>query len=581
MRSHPGSRPVAPAQNTQEACEAAGRVWEAGQCRGNAARKRACEAAGGIYYAGPDQCTVEIGAGADPLGAGGTYSGSGASTASIGTLQTESGNGQIILTWPACATSRAPNSGCKYRIREDGGDSWSEWAELTQEVGGRSRLAGLKNCQKYALEVRSNRDGSTTSASAVAGLPGIPDPPSTAAGDGQIALHGQPPEDGSSPLKAIFVRETASNSAQPAQVDRFGWQATATGLANGETYRFRSQSINACGAGGVSLSSLASPSVALPVAPAGLVAEPGYRGTYSLVTLRWDQDLDGTVSISADGTVSFDGGTLPGVTGHEYRFKKYSESRWLPKWTPVPESPSARSLEFLGLIFGDRYVFEVRANGADGPGAVSSTTIVPAIPPTPDERPWGFTADWTHANQAELRWGSRPLALTTFYQYRVSGDSGETWTEWTEPSGHCEGVCGATVPVTVEGADRLQFQLRRRGRQAASDAWTGTHPDAPRAPVLGEPEELETGGLSLAWSAADTGNPATAWEFRSVFLDAPSGSTWTDWTAMQPMANGDSGYEFSPLTLADDAPSGLHAIQVRGTNAHGVGSKSNLVTVSH
>ena len=502
-------------------------------------------------------------------------------TQEISGLQTESGNGQISVTWTPCAASSTSNSGCEYRISDDGGDSWSEWARLMQEGGGRSTLAGLRNCQEYALEVRSTPDGSTMAASAVPGLPGTMEPPSTEAGDGQVGLHGQPVEGGGSPIEAIFVRDEATKSAQPAQFDEFGWQSTATGLANGDSYRFGVQAINGCGSGGASLSALASPSAALPLAPAGLESEPGFRSGRSLVTLRWNQDLDGTVSISSDGAVSSSDETLPGVTGHEYRVRKYSASRWETRWTAVPGSPSARSLELLGLIFGDRYVFEVRAKGADGAGAVSSTTRVPAIPPTGGQGPWGFTAEWAHASQAELTWGSPPLALTTSYQYRVSGDSGETWSEWTQPSGYCEGVCWATVPVTVEGADRLQFQLRRHGGRAISEAWTGTHPDAPHAPVLAQPEELEAGGMSLGWSAADTGNSATAWEYRSVFLDALGGSAWTGWTAMQPTATGDSAYEFAPVTLADDAPSGRHAIQVRGTNAHGVGSNSNLVTVSH
>lgn len=494
-------------------------------------------------------------------------------------IEAEPGNRQITLRW---AAPKLPVQGFDHRMSTDGGKTWTGWQTATSLAAALLRtrvVTGLANGMEYTFEVRARdagRFGPASSVRAIAGLPGTPEPPSTALGDGRVDLHGWLAEAHGSPMQAYLVHSSTVGTTLLADFDDQRWEAMSSALSNGDRYQFRVQALNDVGAGRHSLAVEATPSDALPPAPKGLEAVTGARGGWSLVTLSWNQDPDGAVAFPADGFAGLPtGAAVPGVTGYEYRRRRMDFQRWWPNWTAVPGGATVGILEIPGLWFGTRYVFEVRATGADGPGAVSATTAIPAIQGNEDNGPWGFVAEWTHSNQVELVWGSPPLLLLGTYEYRRSGDYGTTWGMWTEAVAHCEGICFTMVPLGGARAHRFLFQLRKRGETAISEAWTGPHPEAPGAPVHAEATTSGSGRVTLRWNSSGSGSPATAWEYRSVFLDAPDGSAWTDWTAIQPTAMGDNGYEFAPV-LAVAPQIGRYAIQVRGTNAHGAGAGSNI-----
>ena len=606
---------LASAQTAQENCENRGKIWVNGQCTGSQAQRELCEDAGGTYTPvepsrpqkdwcslpatnpptdtnDPGDTNTDSNPGSSPSArAASVGSGQSNSSASVGKsrdIETESGNRTVLLIWNSSALRSALAQGFQYRMQPSVAENWTEWHSISDERTRRFLVNGLDNGVSHAFEVRSGPHGRTYSISAIPGLPGTPEPPSTASGDASVALHGPSVAGNGSPVETYLYRVGGDGTAEPASTDEWGWQATVSGLTNGNPYGFAAQALNEHGAGHLSAASIAVPSAALPTAPVGLEAQFGTRNWRSLVTLRWNQDLDGTVGITSGGTVFSTGPTVPGVTEYQYRARRFGSSVWVSSrntlpggWISVPGGASASSVEILGLLFGNRYEFQVRPIGSDGAGAIATTTGLVHIPSRQYDGPWGFGAEWTHANQAELTWASPPLLLVGRYEYRSSSDYGATWTEWTSAVAECEGVCHTVVSLVAEDVHRYLFQLRQVGLRGIAEAWTGTHPDAPQAPTLADATGSGQGGFSLRWSGAEAGNAATAWEYRRVYLDDGRGSAWTKWTTMQPTSTGDSAFEFTLEPLGADTAPGEYAIQVRGTNAHGAGANSNVVTIAH
>ena len=503
-------------------------------------------------------------------------------------IKTQSGNRSVRLIWGSDSLRRTLAQGFEYRIQTGPDQDWSEWQLNSTKHTSSATVDGLENCNLHSFQVRSGSRGSTYSASAMPGLPTTPEYPSTASGDGSLTLHGTSVAGNGSPVSAYLYRQGPDGTARLASSDGQTWQATVSGLANEATYLFSAQALNECGAGLRSPASAAAPSAALPVAPNALEAKSGARNGRSLTTLSWNQDPDGTVGISSDGSVFSTGPALPGVTGYQYRIRKFGSASWLWRnrtapdgWLPVAGGATATSVDIVGLIFGDRYEFQVRATGSDSQGAISTTTAVIRLPPRSATGPLGFDAEWTHANQAALTWASPPLLQVGQHQYRASHDYGVTWTDWENLVAQCEGICQAMVSLSAQDAHRYLFQLRRVRFSGISEAWTGTHPDAPHAPSLAEATKSDEGTFTLHWTAAEAGNSATAWEYRRVYLDGAKGSAWTEWMALQPTSTGDSTFEYLLAPFGTDTARGQHAIQVRGTNAHGAGADSNVVTVTH
>ena len=335
------------------------------------------------------------------------------------------------------------------------------------------------------------------------------------------------------------------------------------GLENAKTYSacasiylLSIQAVNRFGASAYSTAVQATPTTATPVAPVNLRAAPGAGE----IALSWSDAVDDSIS------------------GYEYRYTTYagtsSESRGLSAWQAL--EPTTQHV-VQGMRFGVRYTFEVRALQGDQRGAVSRATAIPALADPVSRAPTGFVATWTATAEGQLRWDADPVAAT--YEYRHSGDDGATWTDWQDAVATCDAAsCSATV--TLNGTpEAYEFELRRRSKlnPDVARARTGTHPSAPKAPLLLAATPAGPAPVNqwqLTWTASTAGELVTGWQYRSVYLENPSGSLWTAWTDMQP-ATDEGGMSFTVM-LGTEESKGQRMFQVRGTNSSGVGEPSNV-----
>ena len=315
---------------TPEECINRGKLWVNGRCTGSAAQKDICERAGGTYNPmSPSSpfsayCTMPDGYSPDVNYNVPDYGTSPETTASTGAsrssaraaarpnlIKTRSGDRSVQLIWGSDSLRRTLAQGFEYRMQAGSDEDWSEWQLNSTKHTSSATVDGLQNCNLHSFQIRSGPRGRIYVASAIPGLPATPDHPSTASGDGSVTLHGISVAGNGSPVSGYLYRQGQDGTARLASSDGQTWQATVFGLANEATYLFSAQALNECGAGLRSPASAAAPSAALPVAPKALEAKSGARNGRSLTTLRWNQDPDGTVGISSDGSVFSTGPALP------------------------------------------------------------------------------------------------------------------------------------------------------------------------------------------------------------------------------------------------------------------------------
>ena len=191
----------------------------------------------------------------------------------------------------------------------------------------------------------------------------------------------------------------------------------------------------------------------VPFAPAGLTAQAGDGA----VTLSWTDPAD------------------DGVTGYQYRVSDDGGSTW-SGWADVDGADATTvSHTVTGLSNGTSYSFELRALGGGGADGATSVSATPPLKSAPS----GLQAT-AGDGEVTLSWTDPSDTDLTGYQYRVSDDSGSTWSpDWTDIAGSD----AATVSYTVTGLTNgtaYSFELR-----VLSAGGPGTAASISATPVAG------------------------------------------------------------------------------------------------
>ena len=266
-------------------------------------------------------------------------------------------NGIVIFTWDEPSDDGGADiTGYKYRYREEGTSTWSDWTSATHRVG---LITGLTNDTTYEIQVLAiNSEGSgeisdilEATPVVVEVRPGAPKDLTATAGDEEVDLYWYPPDfDGNTPITGYEYRLDTNNDGTWT-----GWTSTGNdtalyvtvmGLTNGTEYAFQVQAKNRIGTGGSSSEVTATPQeiITVPDAPTGLSTTTGTAtGT---IDLSWDAPSD-------------DGGSP--ITDYTYAYTKFTNGRW-GRWTSFSSTGStSTSYTVTGLESGELYRFSVLA----------------------------------------------------------------------------------------------------------------------------------------------------------------------------------------------------------------------------
>jgi len=437
------------------------------------------------------------------------------------------GNAQITVEWTAPNNGGSAITGYTVRYKLSSASAWTEQAESASPA----TISGLTNGSVYDVQVRAvniNGNGlySPTSTATPATVPSAPAAPTLTGGDTSLAIQWDMPDNGGSIISNYEVEVSgfdAENAGESPYV-KFG-------LINGVPYTVRVRAINIIGPSEWSPTTTGIP-FTIPGAPDLTVASTSGNGT---ITAVWTAPLNNGGSAIIDYTV---------------RYREFFSGDW------AEETASASPHTITGLMNGDIYEFQVRANNAAGAGPYSESrarrpeSTVPAAPAAPTLTPGNaeIAVAWTEPNN-----GGETISGYTV-RYKIT-----TASAWTTVSAN-------SSPHTITGLTNgtsYDVQVRAINSKGAgaysptSNAEPAGLPSAPAAPTI----QLGNAQLTVTWSApADGGSPITGYTVRYKLVSA---TAWTEQAA--------SG---SPATISGLTNGSEYEVQVRASNNGGDGPYS-------
>ncbi len=382
---------------------------------------------------------------------------------------------QITLSW------ENPNDdtilGYEYRISDDGGIIWHRgWIDIPNSNNSTTghtvtelyHNIPLTNGDTYTLQVRAkNTPGFSNEAEATA-TPLWPAPAGLNAkpNDSQVKLEWSDPNN--SNITGYQVSSDGGASFSDITSDASTTEYTVTGLTNGTEYSFAVRVVN----GNQSIV-IATPNP-IPAAPAGLSATPGDKQ----VTLNWSDPHNASIE------------------HWEYQ-QKEGDQDW-QDWMAIQQSTATTAEHTVpDLTNGTNYKFKVRAVNATGKGVASDeVNVVPLGPPA---TPTNLLATSGEDRKTTLSWDDPSDSTITTYQYRVSGDNGQTWNpDWTAIGGSNANTTGHTLTGLTNGIE-YTFEVR-----ALNNSVPGNSAAAKATPLLPAPADLEAmsgnGQVNLQWT---------------------------------------------------------------------------------
>ena len=306
-----------------------------------------------------------------------------------------------------------------------------------------------------------------------------------------------------------------------------------------------------------------------PGAPGSLRATPNHDVS-GLVNLAWTAP-------------SSDGGR--DIIQYSYRSKDKEEDDGVwdgdDAWMPGPvgdEDVTRYDFDVRGLTNGITYIFQVRAENANGPGFESRTAEATPAGPLPAPQGLVVPTDGAGNRRVELEWMHVEDESVSGYKYRQR-EAGGSWAGWRPIADRDLVESGSTRSYTVTGLTNgttYYFQVLARnaaGDGAPSDVVEATpvvrRPGAPTnlTPTAGDEQ------VTLSWTAPSDngGEPITEYEYRHTPSRAAPGvmeeDVYSAW-----IATGGTGTTVTVHGLTNGT---TYTFQVRAVNDLGCDEPTN------
>lgn len=315
-----------------------------------------------------------------------------------------------------------------------------------------------------------------------------------------------------------------------------------TAVEIGKTYYYQVIAVGTAGRGAWSNQVSDTVPTTTPGAPINFSASPG----------------DARASLSWDAPTS-DGGST--ITGYEYRYQMVggSWSNWMDT-TPA----GARAATATGLTNGSAHNFEVRAENANGAGAVATASATPmsTVPGTP----MGLGVTATGPTEITLSWTA--VTGATGYQLQRRTNGGTFGSAMDAGSGTSYTDTGLTPSTTYD------YEIRAVNA-AGNSEWSGVVTSATTAPTAPDAvSDLDAMAsadkITLTWTApASNGADITGYD-----LDvSDDGSDWDDLMTLAATATSYDHMSLGPGTMKYYRISAMNSV---GTSAW---SASEMATV--
>ncbi len=460
-------------------------------------------------------------------------------------LRTEAGDTQVTLTWNNPGNNNI--TGYEYRVSDDSGSNWNpDWTAIGGSLADTTghTVTGLTNGIEYTFEVRARNIFGPGAANTAKATPLWPAPANLKATPDNGRVHLEWTTGSATEISGYHVEIIGGNVTRTETVDRDpGSDSTTTlvvdSLTNGAEYTFNLWAVDA-GSITISNTSTITATPLLP-APADLKAISGN----GQVNLQWTT------------------GSATEISGYHVEIIGGNVTR-TETVDPDPGSDST-TLVVDSLTNGAEYTFNLWAVDA-GNITISNTSTITATPLAVPAAP-NLNATSGDDRETTLSWDDPSDSTITTYEYRVSGDNGQTWNpDWTAIGGSDANTTGHIVTGLTNGIE-YKIQVRAENNSGFSEP-SNTATATPLSPVLA-PEGLQAtsggdGRTTLSWN--NPGNDdITGYEYR---VSDDSGSNWNpDWTAIGGSLADTTGHTVTGLTNGIEYTLAVRARDIFGPGA--------------
>ncbi len=487
-------------------------------------------------------------------------------------LRVDTGATELIASWNAPTGSVTDYD---VRYSSNSGATWTEWEAGTTSTNTSTTITGLTNGTTYQVQVRAgNSSGDsawTSSVSAIAGAPKMPQQPRAAPGNTQLAVSWEAPSGNGSSVSGYDVqyRQGSTGSWTDHTHSGTGTSATITGLTNSTAYWVQVRATNSRGDGPYSPPASATPTTSPAPTSADftkiITASSGQRQHVLVSKFPY---LDGGGSALLEAEIV----SLPGSSVGKLQLRKcrrslgsrclggysYTDVRLGQKvpneWYQIRRNQQVLVFQPTSNFTSATFRFKV-VNFKQVASTSTYTATLSGVP----AKPTGVSA--TAGNtQVALSWTSpNDLGISRWeYQQKAGVNPYGTWQS-------ISGSAWDTTSYTVKGltnSTEYKFKIRAvsvGGNGPASDEVTATPAAAAPATPSGLKAAVGNRQVTLTW---DDPKDASITKYR--VRRKAAGGTYGNWAEI-----GSSGATTTTQTVGGLTNGTEYTFQIQAQNATG------------